>query len=38
MEYPNGRVYDGEFFNGKMHGKGKFSVYIDDLSNKVAWW
>jgi len=26
MEYPNGRKYEGDFLNGKMHGKGRFQV------------
>lgn len=34
MEYPNGRKYEGEFLNGKMHGHGKFTVLI--FNNKIS--
>lgn len=36
MEYPNGRKYEGEFLNGKMHGHGKFIVkYLIKCSGQM---
>ena len=31
MEYPNGFIYEGEWSNGKRHGKGKYIMYKDNV-------
>jgi len=38
MKYHNGDVYEGEFSEDKMHGKGVFEYAAGDLSKSIGEW
>ena len=37
MAYPNGEKYEGEFVNGRYHGRGTFSFAQDRVPMEGLW-